>query len=129
MNPAWGLILAGGCGSRLGGVNKARLRLGGVRLIDHLAARLAGCAKPLLIATGPEPIANGLPTGTVAIADVPGGVGGPLAGLAAASNWLSDNGICEGWLVTAAVDAPLLPDERVLGLPMAPVQRAGVQFG
>ncbi len=46
------LILGGGQGSRLGGVRKAELRLGGTRLLDRVTARLDLATRPLLLADG-----------------------------------------------------------------------------
>ena len=46
------MILAGGKGERLGGVVKANLRVGGVRLIDRVAAALADVKGPILVAHG-----------------------------------------------------------------------------
>ena len=104
------VILAGGRGERLGGVVKAQLRVGGVRLIDRVAARVAAC-RPIILSSGPhDPAGMGLPPGVVAVADLPGEYAGPLAGLAAALTGLPD-GI--ELLVCAAVDAPFLPVDYV----------------
>ena len=113
MSKIYGLVIAGGKGTRLGGVSKATLRLGNVRVLDRVAAALAPCARPLLVATGPKLAVYPLPPGTLAIADLPDGLGGPMAALRAAAHWLEDGEAREGLLMTAAVDAPLLPDDYV----------------
>ncbi len=116
------VILAGGRGERLGGVVKAELRVGGVRLLERAMARVAGCA-PIVIASGPhDPAAMRLPVGVFAVADLPGDYAGPLAGFAAAVAALPDE---IELLVCAAVDAPFLPqdyvEQLVAGLGEAPV--------
>ncbi len=100
------VILAGGRGERLGGVVKATLRLGGVRLIDRVLGRLAGCDS-IIVAHGPhDPTALGLPDTVAGVADLPSGYAGPLAGFAAAVSALPRE---VELLVCAAVDSPFLP--------------------
>lgn len=104
------LILAGGRGERLGGVIKADLTIGGIRLIDRVMARVSAC-RPIVVAHGPhDPVAMGLPHGVTAVADLPGDYAGPLAGFAAAIAALPD---AVDLLVCAAVDAPFLPVDYV----------------
>lgn len=115
------VILAGGRGERLGGVVKAELRVGGVRLLERVMARVAGC-EPIVVAHGPhDAVAMRLPAGVVAVADLPGDYAGPLAGFAAALAALGDSAEL---LVCAAVDAPFLPrdyvERLVAGLGEAP---------
>lgn len=73
------IIFAGGRGSRLGGVDKADLELGGARLVDRAVAatRLAGVARPVVV--GPTGAA---PPGCLAVREQPP-YSGPLAALAA----------------------------------------------
>jgi molybdenum cofactor guanylyltransferase len=105
---AAGVIIAGGEGRRLGGVLKSELRVGGVRLIDRVAERLADCS-PLLVVHGRHAAGRlSLPVGAVAVPDLDSDYGGPLAGLAAAVAWLAAAG-WSGDLVLSAVDAPFLP--------------------
>lgn len=107
---AAGVIIAGGEGRRLGGVLKSELVIGGVRLIDRVARRLAGCA-PLLVVHGRHDVRSvSLPPGAVALPDLESDYGGPLAGLAAAVDWLV-RANCSGELVLSAVDAPFLPHD------------------
>lgn len=103
-----GVILAGGRGERLGGVNKALLEIGSERFIDRAVAALAGCS-PLLVAVGRE--AFDLPTGTVPIFDIAADYAGPLAGLAAAVDALADSDV--EVLASLAVDTPLFPSDFV----------------
>ena len=74
------LVLAGGRGSRLGGADKAAIRLGGARLVDRAvaAARAAGAER--IIVAGPESSGS---SGVVVVREDPP-FAGPLAALAAA---------------------------------------------
>lgn len=97
------VILAGGKGERLGGVNKAMLEIGGERLIDK-ARRVVGGCDPVLVAVGGNDLAV---DGLRAIADLPGDYAGPLAGVAAAVAALSNDPA--QWLLSLAVDTPFFP--------------------
>lgn len=107
------VIIAGGKGERLGGVRKATLRVGGVRLVDRVAGALGAVRPPLMIATGPGEDWLDLPRGAIAVPDLAAPVGGPLAGLAAAVEYLWTRGLGEGLLVSVAVDTPFLPENFV----------------
>jgi molybdopterin-guanine dinucleotide biosynthesis protein A len=125
----FGVIIAGGQGHRLGGVRKADIRIGGVRLIERVARVLGALERPLMVATGPE--ANDLVLGPQfwPASDIEGSQGGPLAGLAAAVLDLQWRGILDGILVSVAVDTPFLPDDYVArllsGLDTSPASFAG----
>jgi molybdopterin-guanine dinucleotide biosynthesis protein A len=99
------VILAGGRGERLGGVNKALVDFGGERLIDRALRVTVGC-DPVLVAVGPSgyvpPVGRGIP-------DLPGDYGGPLAGMAAAVESLA--GSDAEWLLSLAVDTPFFPSD------------------
>ena len=107
------VVLAGGRGERLGGVVKAELRVGGVRLLERVLARISSCA-PIVVAHGPhDPSAMRLPGRVVSVADLGGDYAGPLAGFAAAVAALPDD---VELLVCTAVDTPFLPEDYVDGL-------------
>ena len=98
-----GLILAGGRGSRLGGVDKGLIDLDGQALVQRVARRLAGQVNMLLLsanrnldryrALGFEPLTDG-----------PYPDAGPLAGLRAGLL-----ACATPWLLAAPCDMPLLP--------------------
>ncbi|WP_375452036.1 molybdenum cofactor guanylyltransferase [uncultured Devosia sp.] len=105
------VIIAGGQGDRLGGVRKAELRLGGQRLIDRVSTALGPVVSPLLVASGPG---HRVPQGDYpGVPDLSATPSGPLAGLAAAVDWLAENGATDGLLVSVAVDTPFLPPDFV----------------
>ncbi|WP_367127077.1 molybdenum cofactor guanylyltransferase [Saccharothrix sp. HUAS TT1] len=76
--PPWAaLVLAGGRGSRLGGVDKASLVVGGRTLLDHVLDAVAPARQTVVV--GPRK--DGVPGVTWTREDPPGG--GPVAGLTA----------------------------------------------
>jgi molybdopterin-guanine dinucleotide biosynthesis protein A len=100
------VILAGGKGERLGGVNKALLTIGNERFIDRAMAVTEGCA-PRLLAIGRTPFEA--PDGLVQVHDLDTGYAGPLAGVAAAVDHLASSP--PKLLFSLAVDTPLFPPD------------------
>ena len=129
MSLAYGIIIAGGQGHRLGGVRKADLRIGGSKLIARVARVLGRLEQPLMVATGPGDTRLDLGPQFLPVCDIEGAEGGPLAGLAAAVLMLRSRGIVTGTLISVAVDTPFLTKdyvERLLaGLNNAPAAFAG----
>lgn len=108
-----GVILAGGRATRMGGVDKALLPLGGATLLARVAERLGPqCARLVLNANGdPERFApHRLPVIADSIPDHPGPLAGILAGLDQASAWGARS------IVTAAADTPFFPPDLVARL-------------
>jgi molybdopterin-guanine dinucleotide biosynthesis protein A len=111
-----GLILAGGQGSRFGGVDKAFLPLRGRTLLEHLIARLAPQLPVLAISANGDPArfaGYGLPV----LPDTSSNQG-PLAGLAAGLAWAASQDI--SFLVTVPVDTPCIPMDLVARLTPGP---------
>ncbi|MGI8394383.1 molybdenum cofactor guanylyltransferase [Leucobacter sp. Z1108] len=73
------MILTGGKSSRLGGQEKATMRLGGERLVDRVAAAALAVGANRLITVGPE---HAAPAGSVVVREDPPFTG-PLAAIAA----------------------------------------------
>jgi molybdenum cofactor guanylyltransferase len=112
----YGVILAGGTGRRFGGTDKALLRLGRGRLVDHVAERLAPQVAALAINANGDPArfaGLGLPVVADGVPDLPG----PLAGLLAGMDWAAANGAAT--VVSAPVDTPFLPPDLVPRLILA----------
>lgn len=99
------LVLAGGRGSRMGGVDKGLQLLEGRPLVAHVIERLAPQAQTLLISANRN-LDRYAAFGHCVLADPPGfEFAGPLAGMLAALDAIPD----ETWLLTAPCDAPSLP--------------------
>lgn len=79
-SPGYGVILlAGGRGSRMGGVDKAQVTLDGVRLVDRLLARLHPRDDAPVVVVSPTLTLSG--TGVTVVSEDPP-YGGPVAGIA-----------------------------------------------
>jgi molybdopterin-guanine dinucleotide biosynthesis protein A len=102
------VILAGGRGERLGGVIKANVEIGRVRLIDRVLSALID-ADPVIVASGAfSDDELSLPFGVVAVPDAED-AGGPRAGVAAAVRWLKRQPEAPPFLLSVAVDTPFFP--------------------
>ena len=116
--PTLGLVLAGGLARRMGGGDKARLKIGGSTILDRVLATLSGqCVDIIINANGdPERFAD---TGCVVVPDNVPGHPGPLAGILAGLDWLAaqDNGV--EWMLSVPGDCPFLPDDLVERLHLA----------
>jgi len=110
------LILAGGQGSRLGGVDKAFVELGGRTLVAHLLGRLAPQVAPVGIsANGDASRFDDL--GLKVLPDEHRGKG-PLAGVAAGLEWAAQIGVQA--LLTVPVDTPFIPHDLLNRLAPCP---------
>jgi molybdopterin-guanine dinucleotide biosynthesis protein A len=102
-----GLILAGGRGLRLGGVDKGLQAWRGTPLVDHALARLAPQVGEVLISANrnaADYAARGARVLADASDDFPGPLAGILAGLRAAAT---------PWLAVVPCDSPRLPVDLV----------------
>ena len=108
-----GIVLAGGMGRRMGGIDKGLVELDGRPMVAHVLARLAPQVGAVLInanQNGNRYAQFGYPV----IADAVGGFAGPLAGLHA--------GMSEAktpLVVTVPCDSPFLPLDLVARLATA----------
>jgi len=102
-----GLVLAGGRGSRMGGVDKGLQALEGEPLVRHAMRRLAPQVGALMINANRNLQAYAA-LGAPVWPDAQGDFAGPLAGfLAGLEHATSD------WLVTAPCDTPRFPTDLV----------------
>lgn len=108
-----GVIIAGGRSSRMEGVEKIFIEIGGKRILDRIVDRLAPQAGRLAINANGD-IKRFESTGLAVIPDLPDDKQTPLAGLHAALHWTKANGF--GWLLTVASDTPFLPRDLVAKL-------------
>lgn len=90
-----------------GDADKAVARLGAVRLVDRVIARLKPQADRILI-SGPADYGAGLEI----VPDAPDAPLGPAAGIFSVSRYLRREGAAERF-VTAPVDGPFLPEDLI----------------
>jgi molybdopterin-guanine dinucleotide biosynthesis protein A len=116
-----GLVLAGGQGARMGGLDKGLQRFGGQPLAQHAAQRLAPQVGPLTINANrhlDQYAAFGWPVHADTLPGYPGPLAGMLAGLAHCTT---------PWMATVPCDSPLFPADLVDRL-AAGLQDAGAQL-
>ncbi|RPI43627.1 MAG: molybdenum cofactor guanylyltransferase [Betaproteobacteria bacterium] len=115
--PVTGLILAGGQGRRMGGVDKGLQTLHGKPLVAWVLERLAPQVSEILISANQNLDRYGS-FGHRVLPDEVGGFAGPLAGLERAMQAATHD-----FIVTAPCDSPLLPADLVHRLQEAQATR------
>jgi molybdenum cofactor guanylyltransferase len=109
-----GVVLAGGQGQRMGGVDKGWLTLDGEPLVAHALRRLGPQVGSLLISANRELDRYRALGHEVVSDDASTSFMGPLAGVLAATR------VCATpWLVTVPCDSPHLPSDLVAHLVMS----------
>ncbi|MCG6971446.1 MAG: molybdenum cofactor guanylyltransferase [Gammaproteobacteria bacterium] len=115
VNKPTAVILAGGKGSRLGGVDKGLLQINGRKLIELCIDRLRPQVASIVISANRNLPIYGQFADTVVpdtTASYPCYSRGPLAGLLSVWDYLEQNGhIGSGDLLTVPCDMPLLPND------------------
>ena len=110
MNQPFGVILAGGRATRMGGGDKGLLPLGQGTLLSHVIDRLEPQVAGLALNANGDPdrfASFGVPV----LADSIEGFAGPLAGVLAGLDWAASQGA--DTIVTAAADTPFFPADLV----------------
>jgi molybdopterin-guanine dinucleotide biosynthesis protein A len=105
-----GLILAGGKGSRMGGVDKGLQTFRGKRLIDHVYERLAPQVGGVVINANQNQDAYRT-FGVRVVSDAIGGFAGPLAGFHAGLSVSK-----RPFLASVPCDSPFLPEDLIARL-------------
>ncbi len=110
--PTFGLVLAGGLARRMGGGDKARIKIGKSTIIDRVLATLSGQCVDIIINANGDPTRFS-DTGCVVVPDSVPDFAGPLAGILAGLDYLAeqDNGV--EWMLSVPGDCPFLPDDMV----------------
>src|SRR5947207_3955926 len=113
-----GLVLAGGLARRMGGGDKARIRIGGKTILEHVLAQLAPqCARVILNANGdPARFAD---TGLPVVPDSVPDFAGPLAGILAGLDWAAAHAPTITDVVSVPGDCPFPPRDLVARLAAA----------
>jgi molybdopterin-guanine dinucleotide biosynthesis protein A len=105
-----GIVLAGGMGRRMGGVDKGLVPLDGRPMVAHVLARLAPQVGALVINAN-QNLDRYAAFGYPVVPDEVGGFAGPLAGLHAGMTRSST-----AYVATAPCDSPFLPSDLVTRL-------------
>ena len=119
--PVTGIVLAGGQGRRMGGVDKGLVTLDGRPMVAHVLERIAPQVAEVLINANQNAdryAALGYPV----VPDAVGGFAGPLAGLHAGMSRAAHT-----LVVTVPCDSPFLPPDLVARL-YAGLDAAGAQL-
>jgi len=116
------VVLAGGRGLRMGGIDKGWIELAGRPLIAHVLARFAPQVGEVLISANRNIERYASLGYTVITDDVPGDFSGPLAGLRAALSHARVDLVC-----SVPCDSPMLPVDLVARLREA-LQATGAQL-
>jgi molybdenum cofactor guanylyltransferase len=114
-SPTLGLVLAGGLARRMGGGDKARLRIGNSTILQRVLARVGPqCTRVFINANGdPTRFAD---TGLPVVADSVPDFAGPLAGILAGLDWAAANAPACEWLLSVPGDCPFLPADLAVRL-------------
>lgn len=116
MKKPFGVILAGGQATRMGGGDKGLLDLGGKSLLERVIERLEPQVDAIAINANGDPARFSRFSHPV-IGDTIDGFAGPLAGVLAGLDWAASlGGTC---IVTAAADTPFFPCDLVPQLQLA----------
>jgi molybdenum cofactor guanylyltransferase len=107
-----GLVLAGGLARRMGGGDKALIRIGGEAILDRVLAVLRGKCDPIILNANGDP-ARFARYGLPVIADSVPDFAGPLAGILAGLDWAAAHAPEAEWVVSVPGDCPFLPPDLV----------------
>ena len=113
--PTLGLVLAGGLARRMGGGDKARIKIGGTTMLQRVLACLAPQCHGIVINANGDP-ARFADTALPVVADNVPDFAGPLAGILAGLDWAAANSPDIAWLASAPGDCPFLPKDLVARL-------------
>ncbi|WP_417604670.1 molybdenum cofactor guanylyltransferase MobA [Primorskyibacter flagellatus] len=116
MKQPYGIILAGGQATRMGGGDKALLDLAGAPLLSHVIDRLAPQVAGLALNANGDP-ARFADFDLPVVPDSLQGFLGPLAGVLAGLDWAAEQGADA--LISVAADTPFFPCDLVPQLLLA----------
>jgi molybdopterin-guanine dinucleotide biosynthesis protein A len=111
----FGLVLAGGLARRMGGGDKALIRIGSETILQRALARLTPQVSGIVLNANGDPArfsAYGFPV----VADSVPDFAGPLAGVLAGLDWVAANRPDIEWIVSVPGDCPFLPRDLVARL-------------
>jgi molybdopterin-guanine dinucleotide biosynthesis protein A len=118
MSEPLGVVLAGGLARRMGGGDKARIRIGGKTILERVLTRLAPQCSAVIINANGDP-ARFADTGLPVVPDSVPDFVGPLAGILAGLDWAAAHAPAVADVVSAPGDCPFLPRDLVTRLTAA----------
>ena len=115
MTKPLGLVLAGGLARRMGGGDKARIKVGGATILERVLARMKPqCVELILNANGdPARLAD---SGLTVVPDSVPDLAGPLAGFLAGLDWAATHRPEIVDVASVPGDCPFLPRDLVTKL-------------
>ena len=113
-----GLVLAGGLARRMGGGDKARIRIGGKTILERVLTRLTPQCSTIILNANGDP-ARFADTGLPVVADSVPDFAGPLAGILAGLDWAAAHAPEIADVVSVPGDCPFLPGDLVARLSAA----------
>jgi molybdenum cofactor guanylyltransferase len=110
--PTLGVILAGGLARRIGGGDKARIRIGGATILERVVACLTPQCRALILNANGDPSRFADIRLSVVADSVPANAG-PLAGILAGLDWATKHAPQIECVVSVPSDCPFLPSDLV----------------
>ena len=111
----FGLVLAGGLARRMGGGDKALIRIGNETILRRALARLTPQVSGFVLNANGDP-ARFSSYGFPVVADSVPDFAGPLAGILAGLDWVAASRPGIEWVVSVPGDCPFLPRDLVARL-------------
>jgi molybdopterin-guanine dinucleotide biosynthesis protein A len=112
MSAPVGVVLAGGLARRMGGGDKARLRIAGRTILERVLASTAPQCGALILNANGDP-ARFADSGLTVVPDSVPDFAGPLAGILAGMDWAAAHAAGTTEIVSVPGDCPFLPDDLV----------------
>ncbi len=110
-----GLVLAGGLARRMGGGDKALLRIGDETILERVLGRFSPQCEQVILNANGDP-SRFAPFHLPVIADDIPDFAGPLAGILAGLDWAAKNTPDIEWIASVPGDCPFVPRDLVARL-------------
>jgi molybdopterin-guanine dinucleotide biosynthesis protein A len=111
----FGLVLAGGLARRMGGGDKALIRIGNETILERALARLTPQVSGIVLNANGDASRFAFSKLPVVADSIPD-FAGPLAGILAGLDWVAANRPGTEWIVSVPGDCPFLPRDLVAKL-------------
>jgi molybdenum cofactor guanylyltransferase len=110
-----GLVLAGGLARRMGGGDKARIRIGGATILERVLTRLTPQCEAVILNANGDP-ARFADSALIVVPDSVPDFAGPLAGILAGLGWAAAHRPDISDVASVPGDCPFLPADLVARL-------------